>query len=132
MLDTSTGLLKGLPEKPALSRVGSVGEGMEGSADVRRVGNPLGFVGGSLPTGVGNMGMSMSMGMGLGGTGFGIEGTRSRGARRVATGADEDMTGLAESSGLVSPSTSVSSEDSRGERYDGYMLSRPRFVEEGY
>ncbi|QSZ30267.1 hypothetical protein DSL72_004789 [Monilinia vaccinii-corymbosi] len=130
MLDTSTGLLKALPEKPALGRVGSAREGMEGSGGARRVGgNPLGFLGGSLPSGIGNRGVGMGIG---GGTGFGIEGTGSRGVRRVVAGADEDMAGLAESSGLASPSTSISSEDSRGERYDGYMLPQPRFVDEGY
>ncbi|TGO11214.1 hypothetical protein BTUL_0115g00340 [Botrytis tulipae] len=131
MLDTSTGLLKGLPEKPALSRVGSVGEGMEANGGPRRVsGNPLGFVGGSLPTGFGSIGMGMGLG---GGTGFGIEGTGSRTNGRIVTGIDEEMTGLAESSGLVSPSTSVSSsEESRGERYDGYILPHPRFVDERY
>jgi hypothetical protein len=95
MLDTSTGLLKALPEKPALSRVGSESEGFGNGANVgrrqRSIAEGYGFGG-------------------YGGGGFGIGAPRGEGS--VGGEGDESM-GMR--SGLASPSTSVSS--SGGEAY---------------
>ena len=95
MLDTSTGLLKALPEKPALSRVGSESEGFGNGASVgrrqRSIAEGYGFGG-------------------YGGGGFGIGAPRGDGS--VGGEGDESM-GMR--SGLASPSTSVSS--SGGEAY---------------
>ncbi|PQE31034.1 fungal specific transcription factor domain-containing protein [Rutstroemia sp. NJR-2017a WRK4] len=117
MLDTSTGLLKGLPEKPALTRVASEGDASAG-AMARRT-----FVAGSLPSV---------------GTGFSIGGRRredvngNANGNGVRNGAPNSDDGVGMHSGLVSPSTSVSSStDSRG-GYEGYMVSQTRFAEEDY
>jgi len=103
MLDTSTGLLKALPEKPALSRVGSEAENL--SNGNRRQGNPAeGY-------GYGSYGGSSS-------GGFGIGGPRGR---ESSVGDTED-TGLAIRSGLASPSTSVSSSGGSAAGYENYMV----------
>jgi len=130
MLDTSTGLLKGLPEKPALSRVASEGESL---ASASGMGGRRTFTAGSLPVSV-SVGTGFSIGgrrredgfaLGNNGNGNG----NGNGARNGAANSDD---GVGMHSGLVSPSTSVSSStDSRG-GYDGYMISQPRFVEEDY
>jgi hypothetical protein len=94
MLDTSTGLLKALPEKPALSRVGSEAENL-----------------GNGRYGYGSYGGSSS-------GGFGIGGPRGR---ESSVGDTED-TGLAIRSGLASPSTSVSSSGGSAAGYENYMV----------
>ncbi|TVY85034.1 Transcriptional activator protein DAL81 [Lachnellula suecica] len=91
MLDTSTGLLKSLPEKPALSRVGSEGEILGRSRGAEGFG---------------------SFGTGSGG-GFGIGAPRGDGS--VGSYGDLREEGA---SGLVSPSTSVSSS---GGSYEAFM-----------
>jgi len=90
MLDTSTGLLKALPEKPALSRVGSESENLGGNRRQRSIAEGYGY------------------GFGAGG-GFVIGGSRSEGS----FGGDRD-TEDAIRSGLASPSTSVSSSSGSG------------------
>ncbi|KAM3066895.1 Fungal specific transcription factor [Clarireedia jacksonii] len=126
MLDTSTGLLKGLPEKPALSRVASEGDGLGAVGGTAMQGRRT-FAAGSLPVSVG--------------TGFSIEGRRREdgfvggmngngNAVKNGTANSDDSVGI--HSGLVSPSTSVSSStDSRG-GYEEYMIAQPRFVEDDY
>jgi hypothetical protein len=101
MLDTSTGLLKALPEKPALSRVGSELENM--SNGTRRQ-------------------ASLSESYGYGGyggsSGFGIGGPRGR----AGSIGDAEDAGLGIRSGLASPSTSVSSSaGSAAGDHDVYM-----------
>jgi hypothetical protein len=124
MLDTSTGLLKGLPEKPALSRVASEGDasGMAGRRS---------FAAGSLPVSV-----SVGTGFSIGGRrredGFAVGNSGNGNGNGARNGAANSDDGVGMHSGLVSPSTSVSSStDSRG-GYDGYMIAQPRFVEEDY
>lgn len=99
MLDTSTGLLKALPEKPALSRVGSESEGM-GNMRQRSLaeGYGLGAYGG-------------------GGGGFGIGAPRDSGP----DGHDNEAVGLSIGSGLASPSTSVSSSGGSAAGFEAYM-----------
>lgn len=98
MLDTSTGLLKALPEKPALSRVGSEGDNLSnGHSNGRQRSIVESY-------GYGGYG---------GGTGFGIGAPRENGS------AVDDSEGLMGKSGLASPSTSVSSSS---EGYDVYMV----------
>jgi hypothetical protein len=99
MLDTSTGLLKALPEKPALSRVGSEGENMNNGTQRQR----------SLAEGYGYGG--------YGGGGFGIGGPRGGDG---SVGEGEDI-GLGIRSGLASPSTSVSSSGGSAAGYEAYM-----------
>jgi hypothetical protein len=115
MLDTSTGLLKALPEKPALSRVGSESEGMNNGANLRRRQR-------SIVEGYGYGG--------YGGGGFGIGAPRREGS--VGEG-DESM-GVR--SGLASPSTSVSSSGGSVVGYETYMPPRTVFGvtgrDEGY
>ena len=97
MLDTSTGLLKALPEKPALSRVGSESEGFNGANVGRRqrsIAEGYGF-------------------SGYGGGGFGIGAPRGEGSVGSVGGEGDESMGVR--SGLASPSTSVSS--SGGEAY---------------
>jgi len=100
MLDTSTGLLKALPEKPALSRVGSEGENL-GNGNMRQ--------------------RSLAEGYGFGGyggsSGFGIGGPRG-GDGSVG---ETDGEGLGMRSGLASPSTSVSSSGGSAVGYEAYM-----------
>ena len=101
MLDTSTGLLKALPEKPALSRVGSVTEdGMAGinGGTVRQR---------SIAEGYGFGGFS-------GGGGFGIGGVRSG-----DPGEGDEVRGMR--SGLASPSTSVSSSGGSAAGFEAYL-----------
>jgi hypothetical protein len=110
MLDTSTSLLKALPEKPALSRVGSESDGLGGSGTKRQ--------------------RSIAEGYGYGfniGGGFGIEGPRG------GDGGERD--GDAVRSGLASPSTSVSSSSGSGVAFDSYLAQPPGFgalANEGY
>ena len=104
MLDTSTGLLKALPEKPALSRVGSESEGFGNGANVRRRQRSI----------VEGYGFG-----GYGGGGFGIGTPRGEGS--VGGEGDESM-GVR--SGLASPSTSVSSSGGSAAGYEAYMLPR--------
>lgn len=97
MLDTSTGLLKSLPEKPALSRVGSESEGMGLSGNRRQ--------------------RSIAEGYGYGfggGGGFMIGGMRSEGS----LGGDREVDDAIRS-GLASPSTSVSSSSGSGDVLNG-------------
>jgi hypothetical protein len=108
MLDTSTGLLKALPEKPALSRVGSESEGFAGAV-------------------VGKRQRSIAEGYGLGGYGgggFGIGAPRGE----SVTGDGDDSMGVR--SGLASPSTSVSS--SGGEAYPPRMGYGVKGTDEAY
>jgi hypothetical protein len=104
MLDTSTGLLKALPEKPALSRVGSESEGLGSGngANVRRQR--------SMVEGYGSGGYS--------GGGFGIGPPRGEGS----VGETDESMGVR--SGLASPSTSVSSSGGSAAGYEAYMPSR--------
>jgi hypothetical protein len=100
MLDTSTGLLKALPEKPALSRVGSEVENMNNGDQRQR----------SLVEGY-----SYSS---YGGTsGFGIGAPRGRDGSM----GDAEDAGLNVGSGLASPTTSVSSSGGSGAGYEAYM-----------
>jgi len=102
MLDVSTGLLKALPEKPALSRVGSENENL-GSRRQRSIAEGYGY------------------GYNGGGGGFGIG--AARGVGSVGSfGAERDGEPDARS-GLASPSTSVSSSGGSGPGYDTYMAS---------
>jgi hypothetical protein len=106
MLDVSTGLLKALPEKPALSRVGSESENF-GSRRQRSIAEGYGY------------------GYNGGGGGFGIGGARGDGSVG-SFGAERDGeqdAGLGIRSGLASPSTSVSSSGGSGAGYDTYMAS---------
>jgi hypothetical protein len=97
MLDTSTGLLKALPEKPALSRVGSEGENLgNGNRRQRSLAEGYGFGG-------------------YGGGGFGI------GAPRDGNIGEEISEGLGIRSGLASPSTSVSSSGGSAAGYEAYL-----------
>jgi hypothetical protein len=87
MLDTSTGLLKALPEKPALSRVGSESGDLGGNRRQRSIAESYGY------------------GLNGGGGGFIIGSMRGDGS----LGGDRDMENDVVRSGLASPSTSVSS-----------------------
>lgn len=101
MLDTSTGLLKSLPEKPALSRVGSEADNYSAQRKRSIVTESYGF---------GNGSFSYS---GAGG-GFAIGAPRER---------DEDMDVESSSgirSGLASPSTSVSSSGDSRAAFEGF------------
>jgi hypothetical protein len=98
MLDTSTGLLKALPEKPVLSRRGSEMGGLGGSHSTSLIG-------------IGGM-MSSSGPSGGGGYGFGFGMSDSQGG---SGGLD---------SGLASPTDSTSSvEVSQG--FEAYMAAHP-------
>lgn len=103
MLDTSTGLLKALPEKPALSRVPSESENLSRSRNRSGV---EGYAFGSFGTGA------------AGGFGIGApRGDGSVGSYGDAMARDgEDMR-----SGLASPSTSVSSSGGSQGGYEAYM-----------
>ena len=107
MLDTSTGLLKSLPEKPALSRVGSESENLSSGN-----GNGSSAAGNrkqrTLADGYG-------YGVYGGGSGFGIGGPRDTG------GEGEDFGGSSARSGLASPSTSVSSSGTSAAGFETYM-----------
>lgn len=114
MLDTSTSLLKALPEKPALSKVGSESEGLGGTKRQRSIAEGYGY------------------GFNMGG-GFGVEGPRDG---SVGYGAERDGEGdSVVRSGLASPSTSVSSSSGSGVAYDTYLAQPPGFgarADEGY
>lgn len=102
MLDTSTGLLKSLPEKPALSRVGSeVDNAASNHSDQRQRSVTEGFNYGSFG----------------GSSGFGIGPPRGRDG---SIGDAEDA-GLNLRSGLASPTTSVSSSGGSGQAYEAYV-----------
>ncbi|KAH6678138.1 fungal-specific transcription factor domain-containing protein, partial [Halenospora varia] len=103
MLDTSTGLLKALPEKPVLSRVPSESENLSRSRNRSGV---EGYAFGSFGTGA------------AGGFGIGApRGDGSIGSYGDAMARDgEDMR-----SGLASPSTSVSSSGGSQGGYEAYM-----------
>ncbi|KAK2626910.1 hypothetical protein QTJ16_004085 [Diplocarpon rosae] len=106
MLDTSTGLLKSLPEKPALSRVGSEGEDL-GGVQAQSSGAE-GYRYGSFSSG----------------GGFGIGAARDGSAGSCSFDRDVDAEpGLVTKSGLESPSTSVSS--SEESEADSENCSRP-------
>ncbi|PBP18671.1 fungal specific transcription factor domain-containing protein [Diplocarpon rosae] len=106
MLDTSTGLLKSLPEKPALSRVGSEGEDL-GGVQAQSSGAE-GYSYGSFSSG----------------GGFGIGAARDGSAGSCSFDRDVDAEpGLVTKSGLESPSTSVSS--SEESEADSENCSRP-------
>jgi hypothetical protein len=118
MLDVSTGLLKALPEKPALSRVGSESDNL-GSRRQRSIAEGYGY------------GFN-------GGGGFVIGGARGDGSVG-SYGAERDGeqdAGLGIRSGLASPSTSVSSSGGSGAGYDTYMAATgfgvAGGVDEGY
>lgn len=107
MLDTSTGLLKSLPEKPALSRVGSEAEDLSGTKRQRSIADGYGFSGYS------------------NGGGFGIGAARGEGSigsyggeREV--GEDGLVMGMGIKSGLASPSTSVSSSSGSAMGYEAF------------
>jgi hypothetical protein len=106
MLDTSTGLLKALPEKPALSRVGSESEGIGNIANVRRQRSAAEGYGYS----------------GYGGGGFGIGAGRAEGS--IGEGDER--------SGLASPSTSVSSSGGSVAGYEAYMPPRTGYGLDAY
>lgn len=99
MLDTSTGLLKALPEKPALSRVGSEVENMNNGDQRQR----------SLVEGYSYSGYG-------GASGFGIRAPRGRDG---SIGDAEDAR-LNVGSGLASPTTSVSSSGGSGAGFEAY------------
>lgn len=103
MLDTSTGLLKSLPEKPALSRVGSESEGLGLSGNKRQR---------SIAEGYG-------YGFNGGGGGFVIGGSRREGSVGVGGGETDEM-----QSGLASPSTSVSSSSGSGVGDEAFAMQR--------
>jgi hypothetical protein len=121
MLDTSTGLLKALPEKPALSRVSSEAENLSRSRNRSIVEGYPGFA---------------SFGTGAAG-GFGIGPPRDGALVGSYGGRDEEngdhVNGLGIRSGLASPSTSVSSSAGSQEVYlapaSGFAV---RGVEETY
>lgn len=100
MLDTSTGLLKSLPEKPALSRVGSEAENLGGTRRQRSIAEGYGY------------------GFNSGG-GFGIGAPRGDGSVGSYGGEREEQESI--KSGLASPSTSVSSSGGSAAGYDAYM-----------
>jgi hypothetical protein len=106
MLDTSTGLLKALPEKPALSRVGSESENLGRSRNRSAV---EGFGFGSFGTGSGG--------------GFGIGAARGDGSvGSYGDGLREEGEGLGIRSGLASPShSSVSSSGGSAAGYEAYL-----------
>jgi hypothetical protein len=119
MLDTSTGLLKALPEKPALSRAGSESENLGGTRRQRSIAEGYGY------------------GYNGGGGGFGIGGARGEGIVG-SFGADRDgdgEQGLGIRSGLASPSTSVSS-SAGSVGYEAYLAPQSGFsvagVEENF
>ena len=105
MLDTSTGLLKALPEKPALSRVGSESENLSRSRNRSIVEGYSGF--GSFGTGAAG--------------GFAIGPPRGEGSITGSYGGRDDGESgentLGLGSGLASPSTSVSSSGGSQEMY---------------
>lgn len=107
MLDTSTGLLKALPEKPALSRVGSESENL-GNRRQRTLAEGYGYGG-------------------YGGGGFGIGGPRG-GDGSVGEG---DGEGLGIRSGLASPSTSVSSSGTSAAGYEAFMAPPSGYAHPG-
>jgi hypothetical protein len=114
MLDVSTGLLKALPEKPALSRVGSENENL-GSRRQRSIAEGYGY---GYNGGGGGFGIGAARGDGSVGS-FGA----ARGDGSVGSfGAERDGEPDARS-GLASPSTSVSSSGGSGPGYDTYMAS---------
>jgi len=117
--DTSTGLLKALPEKPALSRAGSESENLGGTRRQRSIAEGYGY------------------GYNGGGGGFGIGGARGEGIVG-SFGADRDgdgEQGLGIRSGLASPSTSVSS-SAGSVGYEAYLAPQSGFsvagVEENF
>lgn len=116
MLDTSTGLLKALPEKPALSRVGSEVENLNGSRRQRSIAEGYGY------------GFSSS-------GGFGIGAPRGDGSVGSYGGDRDEGEVLSMRSGLASPSTSVSSSGGSAIGFE-YMAPQTGFtvpgVEEGY
>lgn len=100
MLDTSTGLLKALPEKPSMSRVGSeVENAINGDRRQRSVADSYSYS---------NYG---------GGSGFGIGPPRGR----DGSIGDAEDSGLNMRSGLASPTTSVSSSAGSGAVYEAYV-----------
>ena len=100
MLDTSTGLLKALPEKPSMSRVGSeVDNAINGDRRQRSVADSYSYS---------NYG---------GGSGFGIGPPRGR----DGSIGDAEDSGLNMRSGLASPTTSVSSSAGSGAVYEAYV-----------
>jgi hypothetical protein len=116
MLDTSTGLLKALPEKPALSRVGSEAENLSARNRQRSI------VAESYGS-YGSYGANGGSSFNFTGSGFAIGAPRDR---DEAESIDmESSNGMR--SGLASPSTSVSSSgESRG-AFDGYNGNRAGF-----
>ncbi|CAG8982713.1 hypothetical protein HYALB_00000994 [Hymenoscyphus albidus] len=114
MLDTSAGLLKALPEKPALSRVGSESDNLSRSRNRSAV---EGFGFGSFGTGTaGGFGIGPARGDGsvgsFGDSAFSRDGENGENGLglRIGSGA----------SGLDSPSTSVSSSGGSQGGFDGY------------
>jgi hypothetical protein len=121
MLDTSTSLLKALPEKPALSRVGSESENFGG-------GN--GYTQGGYPGGGSRRQSSIAEAYGYGYNGSG-------GGLSIGSARDRDTDGdSGMRSGLASPSTSVSSSGGSAAGYDAYMAPPTGYsvpgIEEGY
>lgn len=115
MLDTSTGLLKALPEKPVISRRGS-GVPLQASRSAQDVRS---FASG---------GGTERSGRGPGG--FNFSGTSLASLADVAsasgTGAGGDVSRSESQSGLVSPSTSTSSErGGAGEGFEAFLAGRP-------
>ncbi|KAF8858067.1 hypothetical protein BDZ45DRAFT_591724 [Acephala macrosclerotiorum] len=106
MLDTSTSLLKALPEKPALSRVGSETENLGGTRRQRSIAEGYGY------------------GFNIGG-GFGVGGPRDGSVGSY--GAEREEGESAVRSGLASPSTSVSSSGGSGVGYDTYLAQGSGF-----
>ncbi|RDL42057.1 Zn2 DNA-binding protein [Venustampulla echinocandica] len=124
MLDTSTGLLKALPEKPALSRAGSEGE-ILGAGRSRNVveGFNFGSFGNSAPGG-------FSIGPPRGDGSVGSYGELGPGRDDGGDG------GLGIRSGLASPTTSISSSGGSQVGYETYLAPSSRYsvpgVNEGY
>lgn len=105
MLDTSTGLLKSLPEKPALSRVSSEADNYSVQRKRSIVGESYGFGNGSF-----------SYSSGAVGGGFAIGAPRDRDENGDVD--LESSNGMR--SGLASPSSSVSSSGESRAPYEGF------------
>jgi len=113
MLDTSTGLLKSLPEKPVLSRRGSemgLGTSLPSAASLASMGSVAGGRGyGAYNIGSGMSLNSLGMGVGMGDRGEGLG---------SGLGSERDSQSQSHS-GLASPSTSTSS------GFEAYLAANP-------
>lgn len=116
MLDTSTGLLKGLPEKPVLSRRGSeMGIAIPSSSGLGTLpsGSSLASLGGYGPSPRMGSGFSQSVG------GFNFSNMGSLGSLGGGLGGQSGEVTSEGNSGLASPSTSTSS------GFEAYLATQP-------